>query len=67
VISAHDEPVDFTLPRHQPGQHWERLLDTSLDDWSRRVVWDRATYRLPGQGVAVFRVTESTKTAGGAR
>jgi glycogen operon protein len=58
MISAHDEPVDFLLPAHEPGQHWERLLDTSRSDWSLRVVWAPKLYRLAGRAVAVFRIAE---------
>ncbi|MEZ5287374.1 MAG: hypothetical protein R2712_21750 [Vicinamibacterales bacterium] len=65
MFSAHDQPVEFVLPRHEPGQHWERLLDTSRSDWSRRVAWDRGSYELPGRAVAVFRITETGAAAGG--
>jgi glycogen operon protein len=56
MFSAHPEPIRFALPGHEPGQRWERLLDTSQAGWSRRAVQHGAQYDLAGRSVAVFRI-----------
>jgi len=56
MFSAHPEPIRFALPGHEPGQRWERLLDTSQAGWSRRAVQHGAHYSLTGRSVAAFRI-----------
>ena len=58
MFSAHAAPIDFALPRCEPGQRWSRLLDTSLADWSSPLTVKSASYELAGRAVAVFRVVE---------
>ncbi len=60
MFSAHPEPIRFVLPRHEPEQHWERILDTSLTDWSHRLTMDGAEYQLAGRSVAVFRIVAAS-------
>jgi glycogen operon protein len=61
MFSAHPEPIRFVLPRHEPGQRWERLLDTSLADWSHRVRLDDTGYQLAARSVAVFRIAPAAR------
>jgi pullulanase/glycogen debranching enzyme len=61
MFSAHPEPIRFVLPRHEPGQHWERMLDTSLADWSCRLTMDGADYQLAGRSVVVFRIVAAAR------
>ncbi|HUG55135.1 MAG TPA: glycogen debranching protein GlgX [Vicinamibacteria bacterium] len=55
LLNAADDGVIFRLPRHRAGEPWQRLLDTSLDDWARPSVLRGERYRLHGGSLAVFR------------
>ena len=35
VFNAHDEPIEFTLPRREYGAKWEVVLDTADPDAGR--------------------------------
>ncbi len=63
MFSAHPEPITFVLPRHEPRQHWERILDTSLADWSQRISVEETGYQLAGRSVAVFRIATAPEVA----
>ena len=58
IFNAHHETTLFTLPRRQPTQHWERVLDTSQREWGRRSLLKTATYTISSRSVAVFRMVE---------
>jgi glycogen operon protein len=56
LLNAHHEPIPFTLPPYQAGQHWVRLFDTALDDtFASADAHDGDQYPLQGRSVAVFR------------
>ena len=56
MFNAHHEAMPFVLPRFQPAQSWETVLDTSLKDWGRHAVVEESDYLLPARSVAVFRM-----------
>jgi isoamylase len=54
LLNAAAETVTFSLPAPEPGRQWQRVLDTSDQDWRRVVPQRAARYRLHGRAVAVF-------------
>ncbi len=50
LLNAHDEPIDFTLPKGDWGQEWEVLIDTSHEGDEEGAP---ARLRLGGEQVAV--------------
>jgi glycogen operon protein len=64
ILSAHDAPVPFALPRHRPTEQWERLLDTADARWARRSLHAGRAYELAARAVAVFRLVEPSPNGG---
>lgn len=58
LFNSHHEPFQFTLPAHQRGVRWERLLDTSDTETSedRKQLRGGKTYDLNARSVAVLRL-----------
>ena len=56
MFNAHHEAIRFVLPRHEPGEFWGTVLDTSRKEWGRREVVEGSDYALPARSVAVFRM-----------
>ncbi len=56
MFSAHDAALRFALPACQPGERWERLLDTADAAWGKRALVKTQTYLLQARAVAVFRL-----------
>ena len=54
LLNAHEGPLSFTLPAPEPGQRWERVLDTADTDWGRCVPQRASRYRLQGRSLALF-------------
>jgi glycogen operon protein len=54
IVNGLHRPVSFTLPN--PQERWERLFDTGVPEWDRRVVPRGKVYRMRPFGVAVFRL-----------
>jgi len=50
MVNAQSESVVFTLPEHQPGERWERLVDTADTQWSRRTHLRDRRRRIPRVG-----------------
>ena len=65
MFSAHHEATRFVVPRQDPAQHWESVLDTSQEDWERRSVLEGSDYALPARSVAVLRMVEAPSQANG--
>jgi glycogen operon protein len=65
LLNAHHEPVVFTLPPVKPGQRWERLLDTALDDSEICVFEDGGQYPLQDRSLAVLRTRAPEKAGEG--
>ena len=63
MVNAHHGPILFRLPAKQPGERWERLLDTA-DPKARATFMRRdITYKLEGRSVVVLRLArEASKT-----
>ena len=57
LLNAHDEPVPFVLPNHEPRIEWEPCLDTR--DWEPalegRLFKGGEPYPLEGRTLAVLR------------
>ncbi|MEO8050149.1 MAG: glycogen debranching protein GlgX [Acidobacteriota bacterium] len=60
MFNAHHERIYFVMP-DEPGQEWERLLDTSLRIWNAPYTARNRIYRLAGRSVAAFRLTKAPK------
>ena len=56
LLNAHHEAIPFTLPVHQEGHHWERLLDTASPDGETGPLEEERPYDLQGRSLAVFRM-----------
>ncbi len=56
MLNGHHEPVRFVLPKHGEGELWERILDTSQNDWDHRMRLRDHSYPLQGRSVAVFQI-----------
>jgi glycogen operon protein len=54
MINGSQRRVSFSLPN--PQERWERVLDTAVAEWDRRVVPRGKVYRLQPFGVAVLRL-----------
>jgi len=61
MVNAQSESVVFTLPEHQPGERWERLVDTADTQWSRRTHLRDRKYRVRGRSLALFRLKEPSR------
>ncbi len=60
LLSAHHEPISFTLPGFQPEFEWELVFDTSTPDQQDRLPHFAVggTYELAGRSIAVFKRIE---------
>jgi len=58
MLNAHHDRMRMLLPKQESEQRWERILDTSLDNWNEPERLRDHTYRLQGRSVAVFRIAE---------
>jgi isoamylase len=56
MFNAHHGPILFRLPAKQPGERWERLLDTADSHWRRRYLLRDHGYKLQARSVAVLRL-----------
>jgi isoamylase len=56
LLNGHHEMIQFTLPIHKEGQHWERLLDTAASEDVPGKVDEEKPYALQGRSLAVLRV-----------
>ena len=56
MFNAHHEAIRFVLPRREPAQRWERVLDTSQRDWALRVVRKGASCSVAARSVVVCRL-----------
>lgn len=56
MFNAHEEPVCFVLPRVQPPQCWERVVDTADDRPRTAVPWRDPIYPLGDRSLAVLRI-----------
>jgi glycogen operon protein len=67
LLSAHHEPVAFTLPAAGPGYVWERLFDTADPRASPAFMAADGPYNLQGRSVVLLRTQriEPTETPGG--
>jgi len=59
AFNAHHERVRFVLPRHEPGERWERIVDTAQREWSRSFRLRDHTYRVAARSAVVFRLAAS--------
>ncbi|HET8582063.1 MAG TPA: alpha-amylase family glycosyl hydrolase, partial [Jatrophihabitans sp.] len=56
-FSAHDEPIDFTLPGEEYGAAWELVFDTMSPDADDRVLTAGATISVGPRALAVLERT----------
>jgi glycogen operon protein len=58
LLSAHHEPLAFTLPAHRTGVKWELVLDTRTPDGRRlhRPMKGGEVFDLEGRSLAVLRL-----------
>ncbi len=64
LLNAHHEPLPFTLPKHQPERHWERLVDTSDPEAVASFHEEDDKYNLKERTVVVFRLRARHEEAG---
>jgi isoamylase len=64
LLNAHHEKIAFTLPEHQPGRHWERLIDTALPDAMASFHEGMQAYDLQDRSLVVFRLRQRHEKAG---
>jgi len=64
MFSAQPEAVLFVFPDERSTERWERLLDTSRDDWAAREVVSARGYLLAPRAVAAFRLVPAPPDAG---
>jgi glycogen operon protein len=64
MFSASTEPTTFALPVPNPGEQWERVLDTALRHWSRRMIVPEREYPLAPRALAVFRIVAAPNGRG---
>jgi glycogen operon protein len=56
LFNAHHEPIPFTLPVHQDGQHWELVFDTFDPSTPPGPANESEPYPLRERSLAVFRI-----------
>ncbi|MFH1419382.1 MAG: glycogen debranching protein GlgX [Planctomycetota bacterium] len=58
LMSAHNQPIDFTMPTDRPGSQWELILDTRAATGRRHIhpISGGATFGLDPHTLAVFRL-----------
>ena len=61
MFNAHHQAVRFVLPKIEPVERWERVLDTAQLFWGRAHTIRDHTYRLAGRSLAVFRLSRKEK------
>jgi glycogen operon protein len=61
MINGSQRRVSFTLP--DPRERWERVFDTAVAEWDRRLVPRGKVYRLHPFGVAVLRLLAGAAAA----
>jgi isoamylase len=61
VLNAHHERLRFVMPPHEKNQHWERLLDTSLQTWRQPHRVRDHTYRMASRSMAIFRIVAGSR------
>jgi isoamylase len=55
VFNAHDDVVEFTLPKPAGGGEWQLLLDTNLADGAEKGVFrPGAKYKVTGRSLLLF-------------
>jgi glycogen operon protein len=64
MFTASDTPTTFVLPAPDPGEQWERILDTALRHWSRRMIVPERQYPLAARAAAVFRIVPEANGKG---
>ena len=61
MVNGSQRRVSFSLPN--PRERWERLFDTAVPEWDRRIVLRGKVYRLHPFGVAVLRLLSGAPAA----
>ncbi len=56
MFNAYHEPILFRLPAKQPGERWERLLDTADEQTKTGLLLRDHTYKIRGRSVVVVRL-----------
>ena len=64
LLNAHHEPIQFTLPEHQPDRHWERLFDTADPEAEASFHEGHDPYELQGRCVVALRLRNRHEEAG---
>jgi glycogen operon protein len=59
LLSAHHDPIAFTLPDQQPATRWERLLDTARPSLEPLALEGGSRYELAGRSLAVLRLVRA--------
>ncbi len=56
MFNAYHDVIVFRLPAKQPGERWERLLDTADEQIRTSLLLRDHTYRIRGRSVVVLRL-----------
>ncbi|MEZ5399118.1 MAG: glycogen debranching protein GlgX [Bryobacteraceae bacterium] len=56
MFNAGDDKIIFHLPGHGEDERFERLIDTSLDQWGKHAILRDSQYRLAPRSVVVLRL-----------
>jgi glycogen operon protein len=60
MFNASDDKIVFHLPEHTDDERWERLFDTSLEQWGKAAAMRDHQYRLAPRSVVVLRLGART-------
>ena len=65
LFNSHNEPIPFRLPKHEPNEVWEAVIDTSIDDSLVAPLKHRYTsteqYPLQDRSLAVLKLSKARK------
>jgi len=63
LLNAHDQPVDFTLPKEQAGQSWELVLDTRDEALESQSHPCGSKYQVDARSLVLLRLTGTGQPA----